>query len=239
MGRLSSADTVAYINANVKVQDVPFLRGSGGVRSRDKVSRGMLGQREQIEIARLWERKLRQDSLGLPQSERHRNLEPASAELIYAMAGGMGARRILEIGGSTGLSTIALAAAARQVSGRVTSIEKEADRQAEARHTLSALALVPYVEFILGDAGAVLETLGEFDFVFIDCEKEDYIRFFDNLHIVAGGIVVADNILSHSLTNYMAYVRSRQGVESITLPIGKGLEVTRFRTDTDRSVVAE
>jgi predicted O-methyltransferase YrrM len=197
----------------------------------------MLGERERLEIARLWERKLRQDTLGLPQGKRHRNLEPASAEFICALAAGIGARRILEVGGSSGLSTIALAAAARRVSGQVISIEKEPDRQADARQTLSHLDLAQYVEFILGDAGSVLESVGEFDFVFLDCEKEDYIRFFDLLHIAAGGIMVADNIISHALTSYVAHVRSRPGVESITLPVGKGLEVTRFGTKIDASVV--
>ena len=42
-----------------------------------------------------------------------------------------------------------------------------------------------------------------------------------------GGIVVADNIISHSLSGYVGHVRGRAGVESITLAIGKGLEVTR------------
>jgi len=73
-----------------------------------------------------------------------------------------------------------------------------------------------------------LQTPGEFDFVFLDCEKEDYIRFFEMLHVAAGGIVVADNIISHALTDYVAHVRSRPDVESITLSVGKGLEVTRF-----------
>lgn len=190
--------------------------------------RPVLGEPERKEIARLWERKLRHDALGLPLAERHRNLHPASAEFICALAAGMGAKRMLEVGGSSGLSTIALASAARQVSGKVTSIEKEPQRQGEARQTISQLHLAPFVEFILGDAESVLESVGEFDFVFLDCEKEDYIRFFDMLYLPAGGIVVADNILSHSLTDYVAHVRSRTGVESITLPVGQGLEVTRF-----------
>jgi len=42
-----------------------------------------------------------------------------------------------------------------------------------------------------------------------------------------GGIIVADNVISHNLTDYIQHVRSKPGVESITLPIGKGLEVTR------------
>jgi predicted O-methyltransferase YrrM len=192
----------------------------------------MLNERERMEIARLWERKLRQDDLDLPLAERHRNLEPVSAEFISALAAGIGAKRILEIGGSSGSSTIALAAAAREVSGRVTSLEKEPQRQTEARQTISNLGLAPYVEFILGDAASALETAGEFDFVLIDCEKEDYIRFFDMLRVPAGGIVVADNVISHSLTSYIAYVRTRPGVESITLPVGQGLEVTRLRVSS-------
>jgi len=189
----------------------------------------MLGELERIEMARLWERKLRHDALGLPQAERHRNLEPASAEFICALSAGIGAKRTLEIGGSSGLSTIALAAAAREVSGRVTTIEKEPQRQAESQQTIARLGLAPYVEFILADAASVLERVGEFDFVFIDCEKQDYIRFFDMLRVPAGGVVVADNIISHSLADYVAHVRAQPQVESMTLPVGKGLEVTRFK----------
>ena len=41
-------------------------------------------------------------------------------------------------------------------------------------------------------------------------------------------VVVADNIVSHDLSDYVQHVRSRPGVESMTLPIGKGLEITRI-----------
>jgi len=92
----------------------------------------MLRTEERAEIDRLWARKLEQDSQGLPQAERHRNLEPPSAEFIHALAGGTQAKRILEIGGSSGISTIALAAAARQNGGRLVSIEKEPLRQRDA-----------------------------------------------------------------------------------------------------------
>ena len=197
--------------------------------SRVKICKAMLGEIERIEIARLWERNLRQEEMNLPKSERHRSLEPASAEFLCSLAAGIGAKRILEIGGSSGLSTIALAAGARQAEGMVTSIEIEPQRQAEALARIAHLGLADYVDFVLGDAESMLEDLGEFDLVFIDCEKDDYIRFFDMLDVPAGGIVVADNVISHSLMNYIEHVRSFPILESITLPIGKGLEVTRFR----------
>jgi predicted O-methyltransferase YrrM len=186
----------------------------------------MLQPNERAEITRLWERKVRQDSLNLPFDQRHRNLEPSSAETISTIAAGIGARQILEIGGSSGISTIALAAAARDVDGRLTSLERERDRQEEARQTLAGLGLDSYVNFILGEAADALPTLPAMNFVLIDCEKDDYIPFFNMLAIAPGGVVVADNIISHSLVEYSGRVRAYPDCESLTLPIGKGLEIT-------------
>jgi predicted O-methyltransferase YrrM len=181
-----------------------------------------------LEVERLWNRKVDQDARGLPKAERHRNLEPDSAELLHALAVGVEARRLLEIGGSSGVSTIALASAAMRTAGRVVSIELEPVRQAEAKATIARLGLASVVDFRLADAAQVLPTLDEHDLVLLDCEKEDYARFFDMLRLAPGAIVVADNIISHELWDYVAHVRRRAGVESMTLPVGKGLEVTRF-----------
>jgi predicted O-methyltransferase YrrM len=188
----------------------------------------MLEDRERAAIARLWARKLEQDARKLPKSERHRNLEPDSAAFIAALAAGIGARTLLEIGGSSGLSTIALSAAARATGGKLVSIEIEPNRQAEARETLRTLGLLDHVELVLGDAADVLPGLADLEFVLIDCEKDDYERFFDMLRLAPGAVVVADNILSHGLTAYVAHVRGRATIESMTLPIGKGLEVSRL-----------
>jgi predicted O-methyltransferase YrrM len=193
------------------------------------IGRTLLGFREREEIDRLWARKLRQDAEGISQPDRHRNLEPVSAEFLCALAAGVDAKNTLEIGGSSGISTIALATAARAVAGHVISIEIEPQRQQEARETLSKLGLASYVDFVLADAATILPTLGEVQLALIDCEKEDYVRFFDLLPVAAGGVVVADNIISHDLADYVSHVRSRSKVESITLPIGQGLEITRFR----------
>ena len=112
---------------------------------------------------------------------------------------------------------------------KVTSIEIEPKRQEEAKETLRSLGLSEFVSFIRDDAARVMSTLGEMEFVLLDCEKEDYIRFFDKLPLSPRAIVVADNILSHDMVEYVAHVRDLPGGESITLPVGKGLEVTRLR----------
>ena len=133
----------------------------------------MLTAAEREAIAELWSEKLAQDARGLPQSQRHRNLEPPSAEFVCALAAGIGARRLLEIGGSSGLSTIALAAAARQTGGRLVSIEIEPTRQSLATSRLAKLGLGGWVDFVLADAGDVLARYDALEFVLVDCEKDD------------------------------------------------------------------
>jgi predicted O-methyltransferase YrrM len=192
----------------------------------------MLGAPEHSEIERLWTRKLQQDANGLPQAQRHRNLEPPSAEFLCALASGIGAKQLVEIGGSSGISTIALAAAARATGGRLISFEIEPARQREAQETIARLGLSQNVQFHLQDAAAALSSLNPLDFALIDCEKEDYVRFFDLLPLKPGALVVADNVISHNLNDYIRHVRSKPGLESITLPIGKGLEVTKKRCQT-------
>jgi predicted O-methyltransferase YrrM len=188
----------------------------------------MLHDRERAAIDALWTVKISQDARDLPQAARCRNLEPDSAEFITALAAGSHATRLLEIGGSSGISTIALAAAARQTGGRLISLELEPARQAESKRTLADLDLADRVDYVLADAGTVLHQYDGLQFVLIDCEKEDYVRFFDLLRLAPGAIVVADNILSHDLWDYVRHVRAVPGIESVTLPVGKGLEVSRL-----------
>jgi len=192
----------------------------------------MLHERERAAIDALWTVKISQDARDLPQAQRCRNLEPESAEFICALAAGIRATKLLEIGGSSGISTIALAAAARKTGGRLVSLEIEPERQAESKRTLADLGLDAYVDYVLADAGTVLDRYADLQFVLIDCEKDDYVRFFDRLRLAPGAVVVADNILSHDLWDYVGHVRAVPGIQTLTLPVGKGLEVSRLAGST-------
>ena len=63
---------------------------------------------------------------------------------------------------------------------------------------------------------------------FIDAEKDDYrshfITVFPLVH--SGGLIVADNVLSHDISDYQAMVRERADCETFTLPLERGLEMT-------------
>jgi predicted O-methyltransferase YrrM len=41
-----------------------------------------------------------------------------------------------------------------------------------------------------------------------------------------GGLILADNVISHDLSAYQAMLRSRSDVETMTIPIGRGVEFT-------------
>jgi caffeoyl-CoA O-methyltransferase len=82
---------------------------------------------------------------------------------------------------------------------------------------------------LAGDARQTLASgPGPFDAVFIDAEKDDYV---DHLRAVIdrvrpGGIILADNVVSHDCTAYQAELRGRDDVETVTIPIARGIEFT-------------
>ena len=41
-----------------------------------------------------------------------------------------------------------------------------------------------------------------------------------------GGLILADNVISHDLSAYQAALRGRSDLETVTIPIGRGIEFT-------------
>ena len=82
-----------------------------------------------------------------------------------------------------------------------------------------------------GDAFETLERLDDvFDLVFLDAEKEDYERLFALARgmLEPGGLVVADNVLSHPdpLARYSAARQADPTLSSVTVPLDRGLELS-------------
>eukprot|EP00246_Nothoceros_aenigmaticus_P012010 TRINITY_DN3526_c0_g1_i2.p1 TRINITY_DN3526_c0_g1~~TRINITY_DN3526_c0_g1_i2.p1 ORF type:complete len:165 (-),score=19.95 TRINITY_DN3526_c0_g1_i2:235-678(-) len=95
---------------------------------------------------------------------------------------------------------------------------------------MKELGLAGYVEFILGEAEDMIPRFPDVDFALIDCKQEQYVHYFDLLRLnPARAVVVADNLFDRKATAaYGRIVKRRPGARSITLPIGKGIEVTRL-----------
>jgi predicted O-methyltransferase YrrM len=180
-------------------------------------------------LERLYAEDAAQRAAGLPSSQRTRNVERETGRWLALLVRATNARQLLEIGSSNGVSTIWLAAAARQSGGRVTGTEILPERAAEANHNLAEAGLDTVARVVAGDARATVASLpGPFDLVFIDAEKDDYVDHFaaavDRVRI--GGLILADNVISHDLSAYQAMLRSRSDVETVTIPIDRGVEFT-------------
>ena len=161
---------------------------------------------------------------------------PATGQLMNLMIKEAESRLILEIGTSYGYSTVWLAEAARQTGGRVITLELHAEKQQYAREQLDRAHLSEFVEFRLGDAiKSLAEIETNVDFVLLDLWKDLYVSCFDLFHprLNPGALVVADNMtypesaLSHASV-YRKHVRARPDMQSMLLPVGSGLEVSRY-----------
>ena len=191
----------------------------------------MLDERVRAVLARLEAEDADERARGLPASERSRQVARATGQFLFALGAPSWGCEVLEIGASRGYSTIWLAAGVRFLGGRVVSLEHNAGAAEAWRRNVAEAGLEEWAELIEGDAFETLPNIEEgFDVVFLDAEKEDYERLFElaRAKLEPGGLVVADNVLSHADT-LAAYSRARQAdetLESVTLPLDRGLELS-------------
>jgi caffeoyl-CoA O-methyltransferase len=180
-------------------------------------------------LDRLYREDADQRQAGLPSSHRTRNVAVETGRFLSLTARAMNAQFVLEIGSSNGLSTIWLALAMRFTGGRITGTEILPHRVDEANAHLAEAGLSEYGEVILGDARKTVTTLaGPLDLIFIDAEKEDYVDHFDSAFpsLRSGGLILADNVASHDISDYQSMLRARDDVETVTLPLDRGIEFT-------------
>ena len=145
------------------------------------------------------------------------------------------ARSILEVGTSTGFSTLWFADAMdKSHSTRIITIEMNPKKVERALKNFKEAGLDKMIEIKQGIALDLLYKLkGKFDFVFLDADKENIIRYFDIVlpMVRIGGIIAADNMLypDHyrpAMRKYARHVHTKPNVQSVTVPIGMGEEIT-------------
>ena len=151
------------------------------------------------------------------------------------------AKNILEIGMSVGYSGLWFADAimSNTQDGQIITIDREQFKIDSATRNFEEAGVSSLIKIRKGEARKILheikEEFGEnyFDFIFIDADKESYIEYFDLcLPLVRkGGIIAADNILfperfNEMMADYLSHVRSNPNVQSVTVPIDNGEEIT-------------
>lgn len=161
---------------------------------------------------------------------------PAVGHLLNLLVKETRPKTIVEIGTSYGYSTVWLAEAARAVGGKVTTLELQRYKQDYAREALGKAGLSAQVEFICGNAVDILARLaGPFDFVLLDLWKEMYVPCLELFYpkLGPGALIAADNMIepANSRAEAAAYrrvVRTKPGIQSVLLPVGQGVELSRY-----------
>ncbi len=171
------------------------------------------------------------DARETERARRMLNITPETGRLLWILVRSARATRILEVGTSNGYSTIWLADAARATGGRVTTLELNPAKVKLARENLARAGLADRVEVLEGRAVDSLGTLpGPLDFVFLDADRGNYLTYLELVvpRLVPGGLLVADNVSSHAqeLHDYLARVKSHPALFSVTVPVGKGEEIS-------------
>ena len=125
------------------------------------------------------------------------SVSPAQGRLLQALAGSIGARRILEIGTLGGYSAICLARGLPPA-GRLIGLELEPAHAAVARANIARAGLSDAASVIVGPALETLSTLtAPFDFIFIDADKPSYPAYLSWALRLSrpGTLIVADNVV--------------------------------------------
>lgn len=161
---------------------------------------------------------------------------PDTGKLLHLVITAARARVLVELGASYGYSTLWLADAARVTGGRVHSLELSAKKVDHARSQLRRAGLDAYVEFHVGDALETLRRLpGPFDFVLVDLWKDLYVPCLDLFHpkLSPNAFVAADNMIfppnPKEQEAYRRAVRAKGDLESLMVPIGSGVELSKKR----------
>ena len=163
---------------------------------------------------------------GRPRLERLRQIPPETGKFIALLAAMAPEGRLVEIGTSAGYSTLWLALACREAGRRITTFELLDVKAELARQTFSQAGVEDVVEFVHGDALRHISGYDDIAFCFLDAEKEIYAECYEAIvpNLVPGGILVADNAISHGdvLMPMLDRALDDDRVDAMIVPIGKG-----------------
>ena len=165
---------------------------------------------------------------------RMRAIGPDTGRLLNILVRSLPNPRILELGTSFGYSGLWLAEAARAVDGRVITMEIHGYKSEYAQEMAAKSGLSGVIDFRVGDAVQMIgQDKSGFDFVFVDLWKDLYVpcleAFYPKLN--PGAIIVADNMIRPGTDSVKAYgraIRAKPGMTSVLLPVGTGIEVSRY-----------
>ena len=193
-------------------------------------------------------RRLREETEALPNANMQ--IGPEQGQFMGLLVELIGAKHTLEVGTFTGYSALAVSLAL-PLDGRVLTCDINEDSTAIAKRFWEEAGQAHKIELRLGPAVESLDGLlaqgraGEFDFAFIDADKEGYAAYFERcMQLVrSGGLIAIDNTLwdgkvvdsevtdadTEAIRRFNDRLRDDERVSLSLVPIGDGLTLARKR----------
>ena len=125
------------------------------------------------------------------------NVTTREGRVLRQLTEAMGAKRVVEIGTSSGYSTIWLALAARANGGKVYTHEIDPEKVKLARANFKKAGLDDVITIIEGDAHETLKQHKKpIDVLFLDAEKKGYIDYLEKLLplVRPGGLILGHDM---------------------------------------------
>jgi len=162
---------------------------------------------------------------------RFANVSPTDGRLLRLLTETIGAKRVVEIGTSTGESGVWFALALRSTGGRLITHEIDEGRAKVAQENFKKAGVDNLITLILGDAHEMVKQLQEpIDILFLDADKEGYIDYLNKLVplIRPGGLIIAHNMNPRQAdAKYVEAITKNPDFEtSFLLMEGSGVGVT-------------
>ena len=170
---------------------------------------------------------------GTPKLQRLRQIPPETGEFLAIIASTCPEGEFIEVGTSAGYSTMWISLACIERQTKIRTFEILPEKANIARETFKESQIEQYIELVEGDAVKYLNALEHISFCFLDAEKEIYETCYRIIipKMVKGGIIVADNAISHyeDLKVMIEKALDDNRVDSMIVPIGKGELICRRR----------
>ncbi len=197
----------------------------------------------------------RSGKTNIPHNDLMLAITRDTGKFLNILISSMNANRILEVGTSTGYSTLWFALALTQneynasqkVKQNIITIDNNPQKVKRAEKNFIEAEVQNKIKIIEGNALDILSHLSNdnsyyssdndddnlFDFIFLDADKENLINYFDMVLplLRKRGVIVTDNVLYPEeyrleISKYIEHIRRNESIMSVTVPIGYGEEVT-------------
>jgi predicted O-methyltransferase YrrM len=150
------------------------------------------------------------------------NTTAGDAMMLRILIEATRAKRGIEVGTNAGYGAINMGIGFERTGGRLYSVEIDPRMAEAARQNLEKAGLERTVSVIEGDALTALAALeGQFDFVFIDARKKDYLKYLRILEpkLERGATVVADNVIgcAEDMPDFLEYIQSSSDYDTVII----------------------